>query len=807
MLAVFACLLPGAVEAALGQAVIHVDDDAPNDPGPGDPTVSDSAEDGSAEHPFDAIQEGIDAAQPGDEVVLADGLYTGTGNKNLKFGGKDLTVRSASGDPTTCIIDCEGDGRGFYFYSGETQDSVVAGLTIQNGDVTFNSPGLLSYGGGMHCRNSSPTIANNIITGNNAKCGGGLYLDGSSAMIANNIITGNSPSFGGGLYLDESSPTMTNNTITGNSALVAGGLYLYLSSPTMVNNTIAGNSAERGAGGLQLLHSSPTMANNTIMGNSAAGGDGGGLNLSSSHPTMINNTIKDNSAADDAGGLLLSYSSPTMVNNDITGNSASDEGGGLYLWSSVAKIANNTITGNSASDGGGLYLYSCSPTMTNNTITGNIASNDGGGVCCIGANSTIANTTITGNSASRGGGLYLQSSSATTTNTIVAFNSSGIYRNRGERMLRYNCVYDNTEYDYSGLPDLTGTDGNISADPLFVRDPSDGGDGWGDDPETPGVDEGANDDFGDQRLLPGSPCIDAGDSQAVPADTVDLDADGDTGERTPFDLDGGPRFVDAPPSGGSGLPDPPDYPQIVDMGAHEFADCNGNNTDDAVDIAGGAVEDIDTDGIPDECQPSNNRCAYATKLCCQTVLAGTTHFASSYATTACDGLMPKNEVWYSFIGTGRSTAIDTAGSPMDTVVAVYVGRCDSLACIGSDDDGGGGGDLTSLVKLSTLPLVKYYVAVWEKSGGGGDFVVRMTCGSPCDPPAGRCCYDPWPNCADDLTKEECVTTYAGNWDEGLDCTTDCPPQAGDSPPLIPHQVMPQPVGSQATIKNLPGSGG
>ena len=53
----------------------YVDDDAPNDPGPGDPNVSDPDEDGSPEHPFDAIQEGIDAAVDGGET--ADGIYEG----------------------------------------------------------------------------------------------------------------------------------------------------------------------------------------------------------------------------------------------------------------------------------------------------------------------------------------------------------------------------------------------------------------------------------------------------------------------------------------------------------------------------------------------------------------------------------------------------------------------------------------------------------------------------------------------------------------------------------------------------------
>jgi len=53
------------------------------------------------------IQVAIDAAKTGDTVWVADGTYTGTGNKNLSWSGKHITVRSVNGSEN-CIIDCEG---------------------------------------------------------------------------------------------------------------------------------------------------------------------------------------------------------------------------------------------------------------------------------------------------------------------------------------------------------------------------------------------------------------------------------------------------------------------------------------------------------------------------------------------------------------------------------------------------------------------------------------------------------------------------------------------------------------------------
>ena len=101
-------LLAGALLLAPGplfaQATRWVDDDAPNDPGPGDPAVSDPPEDGTATHPFDAIQEGIDAAVDGDTVLVLDGTYSGTGNRDIGFLGKAITVRSENG-PAGCLVD------------------------------------------------------------------------------------------------------------------------------------------------------------------------------------------------------------------------------------------------------------------------------------------------------------------------------------------------------------------------------------------------------------------------------------------------------------------------------------------------------------------------------------------------------------------------------------------------------------------------------------------------------------------------------------------------------------------------------
>ncbi|MBA7676542.1 hypothetical protein ES703_84784 [subsurface metagenome] len=215
---------------------------------------------------YATIQSAIDACRDFDTVVIAAGRYSGSGNRNINLKGKPITVRST--DPAdlqtvnSTIIDCEGKGRGFVFYMGESADSTVAGLTITNGY------GLL--GGAVYCyNNSSPSITNCLVTTNSAVFGGGIACANSKTRpkITNCNITANSALVGGGgLYLNGSSPRIKNCIISANVAPTGGAIYSHnAGNPVIVNCTVSGNVASNSAGAIDCYNSSDMAISNCIL--------------------------------------------------------------------------------------------------------------------------------------------------------------------------------------------------------------------------------------------------------------------------------------------------------------------------------------------------------------------------------------------------------------------------------------------------------------------------------------------------------------------------------------------------------------
>ena len=523
---------------------------------------------------FPTIQSAIDAAVEGDEVVVATGTYSET----INLLGKAIIVRSTDpgSPPIVAATTIDGNGLGTSVItcdSGEGADTVIDGLTIQGGNAT--------NGGGISNTNgSSPTVSNCRIRNNTAtERGGGMYNDSSDPTVTNCTFVNNQANlFGGGMYNDASNPTVTDCTFNANDgSFGGGGMYNDTSNPTVIGCTFSGNDGHPAGGGMFNTESSPTVTDCTFSENEGTGG--GGMDNEYSSP-MVTNCVFSENAGTSGGGMKNSSSTVVVTGCTFSDNSATS-GGGMNNNESDSTVTSCTFSRNSATSGGGMSNNQGDVKVTNCLFTGNFATS-GAGLFTNNGDTTVSNCTFTGNSAAAlGGAMNLGTSSeedpSPTINNCIVWGNFAVYNGDGSGSYEiWLGGFVDPEVNYcnvqGGFPGLF----NIDADPLFV-DP-----GFWDDNGTPGND---GDDFwidGDYHLLAGSPVVDAANNTAVPADTADLDGDGDTDEQTPFDLDGNPRFHDDPAA-----PDCPQEPgacgtaPIVDMGAYEFQPpCEGDANDD-----------------------------------------------------------------------------------------------------------------------------------------------------------------------------------------------------------------------------------
>jgi hypothetical protein len=389
------------------------------------------------------------------------------------------------------------------------------------------------------------------------------------------------------------------------------------SSPTIRNCTISSNidpaDQARGAG-VRIVGGGPLLTGCTISNNEVGfdyNGYGGGISMEDSSAELVACSIVGNRAWDHfrtlgyGGGAYVAGGQVTLTACSFESN-VGTSGAGAYITGAQALFRQCQFTGHPAvccGSGGGLLLHSSSATVAGCTFTANSVDGDGGGLALLSSSATVTACTFSGNSADGdglGGALHSQGSTPRVSNCTFFGNSAASGGGVSGGSIVTNCIlWNNAPDQFAGPSTVTFSDvqgggigiGNIDADPLFV-----------------------DQDNGDFHLQVLSPCIDAGHNWAVPPDTADLDVDGDTGELTPSDLDGNPRFVHGPTGFHRGCGDP----AIVDLGAYEFqlgeavevlaGDIYGDGVVNMIDLVAVTVEwgpcppgccmsDVDTDGI------------------------------------------------------------------------------------------------------------------------------------------------------------------------------------------------------------------
>lgn len=543
--------LPGAsaLLASLVQAgVLHVD-----------ATATGLGDGSSWADAFPELQDALAAAQAGDQVWVAAGTYRPDRGAGLLAGDRALSFELASG------VELYG---GFAGVEASLQER--AGLyeaTVLTGDLADDDASVGQDENSFHVVRAEGANASALLDGFRITAGRANGLDPRGA----------------GLRVVGGAPQVRNCSFEANRADVAGGGVLLEQTTALLEDcSVRANAVELpGAGsfayggGVAIEGGAPRFAHCDFVDNRVGIAEGsgfargGGLYATNGAPELLDCAFVSNRAALAAGGgfgqggavYLEQFTQAVFVRCSFEDNVAESlafaEGGALAArFGCSPSLVSCTFAGNRAlglGSGGAVHLRDdCDPRFENCVFSANVASGEGGALFVWDVQSVpaLSNCSLAANSAQLGGALRLREASPVLINSCVLWDNQDAsgggelaQLSGGAPLLDHCCV--------EGWSGSLGGEGNFGADPLFL--------------DVDGADDvlGTLDD--DLRLDAGSPCVDAGDTLALPLDLQDLDGDGITIEELPLDASGNARRLDDPQVADAGTGVAP----LLDIGALE----------------------------------------------------------------------------------------------------------------------------------------------------------------------------------------------------------------------------------------------
>lgn len=358
---------------------------------------------------YSTIQQAINEAVDGDEIIVAPGTY----NEAINFIGKKLDLHSSGGRDVT-TIDATGINTSVVtVFSGEGPRSMLTGFTITGGNT--------SVGGGMRVQASSPLVISCAFIDNYAKMGGGAIYHQDGAMIVEDC-------------------SFINNT-----ALYSGGAINDISSNlVIVNSVFTENQAGQNGGAMIFAQSGPFIGNCEFT-NNVSDVNGGAIYSEDSSLSLLDCKFKGNSTYWYGGGVYVESSNSQITGSEFNNNSAK-LGGGLMCVSVDTRVKNCSFILNTS---GGIYNWFSSPTITQCLFSlniGNGISNDG--------NPVITNCSFTANT---GSGMHNYTGAAPIATNSIFWNNGNYEISGVPAFVTFSDI----------MGGYTGT-GNITLDPRFA---------------------------------------------------------------------------------------------------------------------------------------------------------------------------------------------------------------------------------------------------------------------------------------------------------------------------------------------------